>query len=90
LTWLRNSEENRILTFARREGSEEILVAINTSGLPFVGTIEAAGNFEDVTPNVGAPLLPGQSAPDMTKKANVALPAIALDSWSYRIFRRRN
>jgi len=90
LTWLRNSDENRILTFSRRSGNEEILVAINTSGQPFVGTIEAAGNFEDVTPNVGAPLLPGQSAPDTTKKANVALPAIALDSWGYRIFRRRN
>jgi cyclomaltodextrinase / maltogenic alpha-amylase / neopullulanase len=90
LTWLRNSDENRILTFARRDSAEEILIAINTSGAPFVGTIEAAGNFEDVTPDISAPLLPGQSAAENQKKPTVALPAIALDSWGYRIFRRRN
>jgi cyclomaltodextrinase / maltogenic alpha-amylase / neopullulanase len=90
LVWLRNSDEDRVITFARRDGTEEVIVAINTSGQPFVGTVEGGnGNYEDVTPDVGAPLLPGQSAAESTRKPTVALPALALDSWGYRIFRKR-
>lgn len=92
LEWLRNSDETRVLTFMRRAGDEEVLVAINFSNHPFVGFIEASGNdsFRDVTPDVGAPLPPDAPAPERAARAsrNVGLPAVSLDAWGYRIFRR--
>lgn len=91
LNWIKNSDENRIVTFTRREGNEEILVTINFSAQPFLGLIETAGNYEDITPNVGAPLLPGQSATtENVKKPAATLPALSLNSWEYKIYRRKN
>lgn len=78
LTWLRNSDENRIVTFIRRAGNEEILVAINLSNTPFFGSVEATGNHEEITPNIGQAI----------KKSNVGLPALNLDAHGFRIFRR--
>lgn len=75
LTWLKNSDENRVLTFTRKSGSEEILVAINLTNAPFFGTIEAAGNYDEITPN-------GE------RKTN-ALPTLGLDSFGFRIFKRK-
>jgi len=75
LTWLKNSDENRILTFIRKSGNEEILVAINTSNQPFFGTVEAAGNYEEITPNA-------------ERKLN-ALPSLSLDSFGFRLFKRK-
>lgn len=75
LRWIRNSDEARVVTFARRAGAEEVVVAINMSSSPFVGTIEASGSFDEVTPN----------APVRT----VALPAISLEGHGFRIFRRK-
>lgn len=75
LVWLKNSDEARVLTFTRKSGNEEILVVINMTNAPFFGSIEASGNFEDITPNI--------------EKKNVSLPAISLDAFGYRIFRRK-
>src|SRR5262249_40417395 len=50
LTWLKNSDENRILTFTRKSGNEEILVVLNFSNQPFSGSIVATGNFKEITP----------------------------------------
>jgi len=38
LEWVRNSDESRVVTFVRRAGNEEVLVAINLSSRPFVGS----------------------------------------------------
>ena len=74
--WLHNSAEDRVLTFVRRDDREEFLVAINLSNRPFTGTVEASGaGYADVTPTAG------------TSRA-VALPAISLDAWGFRILRR--
>jgi cyclomaltodextrinase / maltogenic alpha-amylase / neopullulanase len=74
--WLHNSDEDRVLTFARRDDREEFLVAINVSNRPFAGTVEAtASGFADVTPGA-------------TGARPVALPALALDAWGFRIFQR--
>jgi glycosidase len=88
--WLRNSEESRIVTYSRRFGEEEILVAINFSNQPFVGTIETSGAmFTDVTPDVQPPLPPDAPAPQRAARTRVVgLPSLALDSWGFRIFRR--
>lgn len=91
LEWLRNSDESRVLTFLRRTPTEEVVVAINFSNLPFFGSIETANgsSYEDVTPDVGPPLPPDAPAPERIKrKRTVSLPALSLDAWGYRIFRR--
>jgi len=77
LEWARNSDEQRIVSFVRRDRNEELLVAINTTNRPFSGTIEVANasSFKDVTP-------------DSISKEHVALRALTLDSWGIRIFRR--
>ncbi len=90
LQWLRNSDESRVVTFARRAGGEEILVAINFSNQPFAGFVEGGGaGFADVTPDTQPPLAPDATpAQRAARTRTVGLPAIALDSWGYRIFRR--
>jgi cyclomaltodextrinase len=88
--WLRNSDESRIVTYARRSDAEELIVAINFSNRPFTGTLEGAGaGFADVTPDVAPPLPPDAPAPAPNPRPRtVGLPALALDAWGYRIFRR--
>lgn len=90
LTWLKNSDETKILTFLRRSGAEEILVAINMSNRPFFGAIEASGNFEEITPDIAPPLPPDDDKAKAKPKMNHALPVLTLDAFGYRIFRRRN
>ncbi|HKG22755.1 MAG TPA: alpha-amylase family glycosyl hydrolase, partial [Blastocatellia bacterium] len=83
-TWLRNSDEARVVTYARRAGNEEFLVAINLSNKPFFGFVEAGQGqaFADVTPD-----LSGSPATARTERP-VALPALALDAWGFKIYRR--
>jgi len=91
LEWLRNSDEARVVTYLRRAGEEEMLIAINFSNRPFAGTVEFAfgAAFADVTPDLAPPLPPDAPAPEHRPRARtVGLPALALDAWGYRIFRR--
>src|ERR1043165_2199118 len=39
LEWLKNSDESRVVTFVRRAGNEQVLVAINFSNQPFTGRV---------------------------------------------------
>jgi len=75
LTWLKNSDEARILTFKRTSGNEEILIAINMTSAPFFGSVETSGNFEEITPNID--------------KKSSGLPVLSLDSFGFRIFRKK-
>lgn len=91
LEWLPNSDESRVLTFVRRAPDEEVLIAINLSNRPFFGSTEAAhgAGYEDISPDVGPPLPPDAPAPERAaRKRPVGLPALSLDAWGYRIFRR--
>ncbi len=78
--WLHNSDEVRVVTYLRRDSREEILVAINLSNRPFTGTIEANGNYTDITPNLAEE---GKGNP-----RPVGLPAISLDAYGFRFFHR--
>ena len=74
----------------RRAGGEEVLVAVNLSNQPFAGLVEGGGpGYADVTPDTRPPLAadatPAQRA---ARTRTVGLPALALDAWGYRIFRR--
>lgn len=89
VTWLKNSDEARVLTFTRRSGSEELLVAINMSNAPFFGSVEAGGNFEEITPNIGNPLPPDDEKAKAAAIRSVGLPALSLDGFGFRIFRKR-
>jgi glycosidase len=89
LTWLKNSDESRILTFSRRSGNEEILAAINMSNTPFVGTIQATGVFDEVTPDIGPPLPPDDEKARAQARTRANLPSLNLDSFGYRIFVKR-
>jgi glycosidase len=76
LAWVRNSDEDRVLTYLRTEASEDVLVAVNLTNRPFHGTTEAAGaGWVEVTPGAAA-------------NTAAALPALALDPWGVRIYRR--
>ena len=75
-TWPRNSDEGRVITVLRQDDQEEILVAVNLSNRPFIGTAEVAGNgFAEITPGVES----AGAAP---------LPALSLEPWGFRLFRR--
>jgi glycosidase len=73
--WLRNGDNDRILTYARRAGNEEFIVAINTSNRPYTGVADVAGEFEDVTPGSGV-------------NPKATLPVLSLEAWGYRIYKR--
>ncbi len=73
--WLHNSDESRVLTFARRNAGESIVVAINFSAQPFVGVTDTGGGrYRDITP--------GRAA------GEASLPALSLGAFEYRVFLR--
>jgi cyclomaltodextrinase / maltogenic alpha-amylase / neopullulanase len=90
VAWLNNSDPARVVTFARRYASEEIIVGINFSNTPVNLTLEGlAGGapFTDITPDTREPLPPGATA--AARAHNSTLPTLSLDAWGYRIFRRQ-
>jgi glycosidase len=91
LEWLRNSDESRVVTYIRRTANEDVLVAINFSNHPFVGSVEGVSGtpFLDVTLDVGKPLPPDAPVPaQAARKRSVELPGLSLDAWGYRFYRR--
>ena len=77
LQWLRNSDDDRVVTFARGDGHEQFIIAVNLTNRPFTGTVQTTGTYTDVTPAIG---------PDSARSG--ALPALSLPAWGFRIFRR--
>jgi glycosidase len=88
--WLRNSDEARVVTYLRRDGGEEFLVAVNFSNRPFTGLVEAGESaaFADVTPDISRDAPLASPVERAAKVRRVGLPALALEAWGFRIFRR--
>lgn len=77
LTWQKNSDPARILTYTRRGNGEEFLVALNVSKQPFTGSVQlgpASRRWTDVTPGISPKAVP--------------LPNLSLEAQAFRIFRR--
>jgi glycosidase len=91
MKWVPNSDEARVVTFMRSSPDEDLLVAINFSNRPFTGTvrIDRSGGFTEVGPSIARPLTPDAPAAAKTaQRQSVFLPALSLDAWGYRIFRK--
>jgi glycosidase len=77
LTWVRNANPDRVVTYMRESADETLLVAVNFGNAPFLGLVDVAGAWRDITPR--APGAPAVSA---------ALPSVSLDGWEWRVYRR--
>lgn len=89
LTWLKNSDENRIVTFARKQGNEELVIAINLSNTRFKGRVETTGNFKEITPEIGKPMPPDDEKARAALKDNSLPPTVNLESYGFRVWRKR-
>jgi glycosidase len=85
--WVGNSDEGRAVSYLRRSADEEVLVVVNLSSRPFSGAVaikEVAG-FTNITPKVAVE----RSDTVATQPGGSSnLPAVSLESWGYKIFRR--
>jgi len=93
LEWVRNSEDERVISYLRRDAAEEILVIVNFSNRPVASVVDVGReNFVDVTPDISAPVpsdaTANERAARKTASKVVTLPSVLLDAWEYRIFRR--
>jgi cyclomaltodextrinase / maltogenic alpha-amylase / neopullulanase len=83
--WLRNSDERRIITFERAAPGERLVMAVNLSSQKFSGIVAVEnGEYEDITPR----WQPASVAACPTGQCRAALPAVTLQAWEFRIFRR--
>lgn len=90
LLWLHNSDEEHVVTYLRRAPEETDLIAVNLSNTPFRGTVElAAGDWQEVAFRSEGrhPAVPGANQGAEPPAAS-ALPALSLDAFGVRIFRR--
>jgi cyclomaltodextrinase len=87
--WVTSSAPERVVSFLRRTADEEVLVAVNLSSQPFEGRLELPPGrvFVEVTPAFPLPQQPGGGTPERTAR-RVELPALGLDAWGVRVFRR--
>ena len=83
--WLTNTDPTHLLTYVRRGGGEEFLVALNLSDKPMTATINGAvgvRGWRDVTP--------GQQTPGTAESLkSTAPPTLALEAYGFRLFQRR-
>jgi glycosidase len=89
--WLRNSDAARVVSFARRHETEEVIVVINFSNTPLNVTLEEfnGATYTDITPDTREPLRADATAAERAARArNNSLPTFQLEAWGYRLFRR--
>lgn len=76
--WVENSDQNRIVTFLRKNDEENLFVAINLSNQPFKGEVSLAEIEEavDITPN--------------QPESQFSFPELTLKPWEFRIYQLEN
>lgn len=78
LIWLRNSDENNLLSFLRLDEKDEFVVVINFSNRPLTGWVEVMHDHDFKPLKIaGTPEPPGDS-----------LPRVSLNGFEWRIFHR--
>jgi cyclomaltodextrinase len=87
LQWLRNSDEQHVVSFERRSDDDTELVTVNLSNTPFHGSVEVETPLGQHWAEASLP----QRANDHRRSAEepppVALPSLSLDAFQVRIFR---
>lgn len=87
LVWVHNSEENHVVSYLRRTAEEQFLITINLSNSPFRGTVESTGMWEEVSvPRPKERPSTGTFGKQPMDPPSVALPAMSLDAFQFRIF----
>jgi glycosidase len=85
--WLKNGDEQRVLSYERATTGESLVVAVNLSSQAFAGTVGLpAGEYREITPDA-PPAAPVSPAPQDVRRS-AALPALFLAPWEFRVFRR--
>jgi glycosidase len=85
--WLKNGDEQRVLSYERATTGESLVVAVNQSSQAFAGTVGVpAGEYREITPDA-PPAAPVSPAPQDVRRS-AALPALFLAPWEFRVFRR--
>lgn len=85
--WVHNSEEAHVVSYLRRTGDEEFLIAINLSDSPFRGNLEAAGIWDEVkVPLPRKRSNTNEAAESQAENPAPALPALSLGAFEFRIF----
>ena len=87
--WVPSSGPDRVVSFLRRGAGEEVLVAVNLSSQPWTGSVELpAGAAVRRDHPRGAPAAAAGRRHAGATARKVELPALALDAWGFRVFRR--
>ena len=83
--WITNTDPAHLLTYVRKSGGEEFLVAINLSNKPVTATVDGPGKaqgWRDVTPA-------GQTS-GSPERFKAKPPALSLEAYGFRLFQRKN
>lgn len=87
LVWVHNSEQGHVVSYLRQTAEEQFLITINFSNSPFRGTVESTGTWEEVrVPRPKERPSTGTSEKQSVDPPSVALPALSLDAFQFRIF----
>ena len=53
MRWLRNGDEQRVLSYERAGAGESLVVVVNLSSQPYAGVVDAEpGTYRDITPGM--------------------------------------
>lgn len=85
--WLRNDDEERVLSYERADGKETLVIVANLSSQNYAGVVEiASGEYREITP-AARPTVPSAATRETGRRV-ATLPAVFLAPWEFRVFRR--
>jgi glycosidase len=89
--WLRNDEEQRVLSYERSgppgDKGESLIIVVNLSSQSYSGKVETpAGEYREITPQPRS-IAAGSPGKEVTERA-AALPSVVLAPWEFRVFTR--